>query len=732
MPELLAPVGGKAHLTAAVNNGADAVYMGGMGFNARIFADNFRDDELPEAIRFAHINGVKVYMTLNTLVRDDELVRAFEYANFLYGAGADGLIVQDMGLARLIHRYIPGMPLHLSTQGTLYNAEAVKLAKDLGFCRVVPARELSLQEIAEVVREGQKVSPEAPVEVEVFVHGALCMCYSGQCQMSRMMGRGSGRTGNRGTCAQPCRQPYTDENGRTYYPLSPKDICQIHSIPDLIMAGVSSFKIEGRIKSPEYVATVTRIYRKYIDAFAALERKYGAEEACRRYKVDEADMLELRQIFNRGDFTTGYLYGDPGEEILSGSSPKNQGIYLGRAVAVLDSEHKAADAKERAAVRGALKRGKVLVCVSIDKNFPSQLSAGDGIEFRSDDERFPSEPVGSVTTYLKDIGGGCVIAGDFDRGVGRGDLAFKVTDRKQLQKALDVPDKKLPVTMIFTGREGQAPRLVMTDIRAGESVEIIADHVIERARKAATDASRIEDNLRRLGDTPFDPGLTGIDVEIDDDIMMPVSIVNRMRREAAEELIDRRAGAVIRSREPQLSRAGLDLAESAEMLGAFALDTDGYESRLKARTIRPVPLEEFMKDPGRYISAPQQYIPYILNVSKGRLDAYIRENFDKISAAVSETGILIGNLGWIEQFRDAGVRVYGDYGLNVYNEQARKAFEEIGVEVYMPSHELGLSDERRIPLMVTEHAVQAEILTDRKGEEHRIVRAPSADKTLIY
>ena len=197
MPELLAPVGGKAHLTAAVNNGADAVYMGGMAFNARIFADNFRDDELPEAVRYAHINGVKVYMTLNTLVRDDELVRAFEYANYLYSAGVDGLIVQDMGLARMIRRYIPGMPLHLSTQGTLYNREAVRLAKDLGFCRVVPARELSLEEIREVVSEGIAVSPEDPVEIEVFVHGALCMCYSGQCQMSRLLGGSDGSGGAR-------------------------------------------------------------------------------------------------------------------------------------------------------------------------------------------------------------------------------------------------------------------------------------------------------------------------------------------------------------------------------------------------------------------------------------------------------------------------------------------------------------------------------------------------------
>ncbi len=728
-PELLAPVGGKPHLIAAVNNGADAVYMGGMAFNARIFADNFSDEELPDAVRYAHMRGVKVYMTLNTLVRDDELVRAFEYSNYIYGIGVDGLIVQDIGLARMISKYIPDMPLHLSTQGTLYNREGVELAHDLGFCRVVPAREVSLEEIRGIAEEGRRISPDDPVDVEVFVHGALCMCYSGQCQMSRIIGKGSGRTGNRGTCAQPCRQAYTDESGRTYYALSPRDLCHIHNIPDLVLSGATSFKIEGRMKSPEYVATVTRIYRKYIDRFDKLCRDLGPEEAKRRYHVDEDDMFELRQIFNRGDFTDGYLYGNPGADLLSGSSPKNQGIYLGKVVAVVDSENKAVERDERAAVRGALKRGKVLACVAVDRKSPVTIEPGDGLEFRHDEgDYLVSSPIGSVTTYIKNVGEGIYLVGDFDRGIETGDMAFKTTDRRLIEEALDAPEKKLPVTMLFTAREGQYPRLVMTDVRAGESIEIVADHMIERAQKVATDADRIEDSLSRLGDTPYTPGLTGIDVEIDDDIMVPLSMVNRMRRDAADELMHRRAHAVTSSRRPKLTRAELDVAESAELLGAVELDIDGYKERLAARSVRPVSLEEFMRERDGDASV----LPYILNVSRGELDRYIEENFDDIVDAVKETGILIGNLGWIRRFLDAGVRVYGDYGLNVFNEQARKAFEDIGVELYMPSHETGVADERGIPLMITEHPVQAEILTDRKGEDHRIVTAPSGDKTLIY
>ena len=192
-PELLAPVGGKAHMTAAVNSGADAVYMGGMAFNARIFANNFSDEELSEAIDFAHLHGVKVYMTMNTLISDAELTKAFEYCNYIYGLGVDAVIIQDMGLVRLLRMYLPDLPLHLSTQGSLYNAEALETMSQMGFSRVIPARELSLNEIRDLAELG--MSLEEPVDIEVFVHGALCMCYSGQCQMSRVLGGGSGRTG---------------------------------------------------------------------------------------------------------------------------------------------------------------------------------------------------------------------------------------------------------------------------------------------------------------------------------------------------------------------------------------------------------------------------------------------------------------------------------------------------------------------------------------------------------
>ena len=257
--ELLAPAGGPEQFKAAVNAGADAIYLGGSLFNARIGAGNFTLEEMKEAVDFGHLRGVKTFVTLNTLMDDKDLPQALKYASKLYEMGVDALIIQDFGLGKVIRDALPDFELHLSTQATVYNAEGVKAAQKLGYKRTVLSRECTLDDIRECASVG---------EVEVFVHGALCVCYSGQCQLSRFIG---GRSGNKGMCAQPCRLPYLYRyaNGGTSMspsPLSPKDLSMIDRLGDMIEAGAMSFKIEGRMKSPEYVATVVSIYRKYIDA----------------------------------------------------------------------------------------------------------------------------------------------------------------------------------------------------------------------------------------------------------------------------------------------------------------------------------------------------------------------------------------------------------------------------------------------------------------------------------
>lgn len=306
MVELLSPVGDFDCLKAAVQNGANAVYFAAKSFGARAFASNFDDETLEQAINYAKLRNVKTNLTLNTLIKENEFEEAFLLAQKAYNFGIDAIIVQDIGLASKLIQCFPDLDIHASTQMTVHNLEGVKELQKLGFKRAVLSRELSYEEI-------KYICDNTDVEIEVFVHGALCVSYSGQCLFSSMIG---GRSGNRGKCAQTCRLPYKLLEEKTYnkvilnsdgssqikhesiynkldkgYLLSTRDLCSLEYIPQLIKAGVTSFKIEGRMKSPEYVATVTRIYRNYIDM--SLSNTSG-------YKIDEADIKDLMQVFNRG------------------------------------------------------------------------------------------------------------------------------------------------------------------------------------------------------------------------------------------------------------------------------------------------------------------------------------------------------------------------------------------------------------------------------------------------
>ena len=747
LPELLAPVGGRAQLEAAVNHGADAVYMGGSLFNARINAENFTDETLADAIGFAHERGVKVYITFNTLVKDSELERAFRYACFLYEIGADALILQDMGLARLIHKYLPDFPLHLSTQGTVYNVQALDLVRKLGFCRVVPARELSLTEIRKLcaaahhssVAHGTASVGEAPLEVEVFVHGALCMCYSGQCQMSRAFG-GGGRSGNRGLCAQPCRLPYTDDKGRTGYFLSPKDLCTLELMPQLVEAGVDSFKIEGRLKSPEYVAVTTSVYRKYLDLYAQHSNADAPDSGITPDKwkkmIDPADVQKLKRAFNRGGFTTGYLEGNPGRKILSGESPKNQGVYVG----VVESV--------RQVRSSSAARDKVLVDVALKGNHES-IAQGDGVEIR---DRTSGVTTGNVVTFVEVRPGGTLRIGDFDRGIRAGDRVYKVTDKALREEALSVPAKKILVEMLFLGKVGQAPKLTLLlgdetcGARAGfdgdsdrSAVRVCGDFAVEKALKRPVTEEKIRSQLMKLGDTCFAAGEEDIEVDIDPDIMIPVSVINQMRREAADALAGRLRAAATTTRVPLSEESISEIIEQEQLGNEDALRQ--VERAAAECGSKLVPVEEFYAKRMQQDKSDKTVLPYILNVSKGELDDLLEQDFDAIAETVRDTGILIGNLGWIKQFLDAGVTVYGDYGLNAYNSQCVRAYEELGVKMLYPSHEcyagehgagMRTSDPRfggRVPLMITEHPFGTDHLIDRKGAVHEIIKR--GDKYII-
>lgn len=311
--ELLAPAGSRDAFYGAVHAGADAIYMGGEKFGARAYAENFSREELTACIRYGHIHGCRSYLTVNTLMKEQELAELVEELQPLYEEGLDGVIVQDIGALQVIRRHFPSLALHASTQMTVTGPAGAKLLKELGVSRVVPARELSLRELG-------RLKQESGLEVEAFVHGAMCYCYSGACLFSSLLG---GRSGNRGRCAQPCRLAYeTDSPGasvhrKEYYPLSLKDLCTIEHLPELIEGGIDSLKIEGRMKKPEYAAGVMAIYRKYIDRYLACPEK--------PFHVENADLAALSKLYIRSQRQDGYFFRQNGREMVTLESPSYSG-----------------------------------------------------------------------------------------------------------------------------------------------------------------------------------------------------------------------------------------------------------------------------------------------------------------------------------------------------------------------------------------------------------------------
>lgn len=680
IPELLAPVGGRKQLEAAVNNGADAVYVGGSLFNARMKADNFAEEDMAEAVKYAHERNVKLYVTVNTLIKDDELEKAFRYVNNLYAAGVDAVIIQDLGLARLVHKYIPEMQMHLSTQGTVYNRHGVGFVKKLGFSRIVPARELTGDELREFTRECHE-GKGGFCSVEVFVHGALCMCYSGQCHMSRIMGK-SGRSGNRGVCAQPCRLPYRDDKGREGYPLSPKDLCLLGRLPEICEMGVDSLKIEGRMKSPEYVAVVTSIYRKYLDIYS----RDGD------FDIDDKDMRKLRQIYSRGEFTEGYFNGNPREAIISGNSPKHKGLLIGGVSGIEE-------------VKGNRRVKERRWLLDLQLHDGESINMGDGVELRSHDGKVVT---GNVITYIKKLGKNAFKIGDFKEKPHLKDSVFKISDVELLEDVRKSSRvlRESYVNMHFEVRVGEVP--VLRGNCGETEVVVTGEAPCEQAINKSVEEGKIKNSLAKLGGTPF---VAGEIVVIADGIAaLPVSTVNSMRRRLVEELLRKRCEI---NREP-LTKKQLDEIKRDEKLGRAKIGA--CEGSLQDKRVA---VENF-EGTG---------IPYVLNVSKGNLDRYLEDDFDEVVKKVRDRGILIGNLGWIEQFMNAGVKVYGDYGLNVYNAQAKKLFEERGIEIAEYSHEIKNGE---IPLMITEHPINSKYIIDRKGVKHKVAKAPSGDKYLVY
>ena len=516
--ELLAPAGNMAALHAAVAGGADAVYLGLETFNARRGADNFTLETLREACDFAHLRGVSVYVTMNTIILPDEVGEALECVRQAYRAGADGFIVQDIGLAAEISRTLPEASLHLSTQMNTHNLAGVRAAVRLGAERITLAREVSLDEIALLCA----AAAEEGMEVEVFAHGALCVCYSGQCFMSSMIG---GRSANRGMCAQACRLPYELQNKALQkslpspgdHLLSPQDLCTVDRVDDLVAAGVASLKIEGRMKSPEYVFAVTSVYRKALDA--ALAKENAA--------ITDADRARLTDAFSRG-FTTAYLDGKRGNDIMSYQRPNNRGLFLGRVDEVRDGGAylKSAHALAEGDVlefwtrkgNGTLTLGPVGTDKKGRYHLPLEgktrtVKAGDRV-FRvrsaeaafEDDAREPRVPlVGTATLHIGE------------------------PLRMEFRPAAEADIEGAPRTTLAVARRLQAA--------FPDGVSGVAEGApVEAARTRAVSFDDVAAHIDRLGNTPYQ--LVNLTIDMDDGVGIGFSALHGVRAAALDVLTE--------------------------------------------------------------------------------------------------------------------------------------------------------------------------------------------------
>lgn len=579
--ELLAPAGNYEALTGALMAGADAVYLGGNAFGARAYADNFSKEEICEGILYAHILGKKIYLTVNTLVKEREFPSLYDFLLPFYENGLDGVIIQDMGVFTFIREYFPGLELHASTQMTITGAYGASLLKKEGACRIVPARELSLKEIKEIKNK-------VDIEIETFVHGAMCYCYSGQCLFSSILG---GRSGNRGRCAQPCRLPYRVNGGPEEYPLSMKDMCTIELLPELIEAGIDSFKIEGRMKKPEYAAGVTAFYRKYIDLYYKCKEE-GKKDT---YHVEVHDLEQLNALYIRSERSEGYYHQHNGRNMITLSSPS----YSGNDDVLID-------------------------------------------RIRS---RFLSKK------------------------------------------------KILPVTLNAAFHAGSNARLTIT--ANGASVDIEGG-MVQKALKQPLSIEKIKEQLSKSGGTNF--AVSSVEISADDDIFMPVSSLNELRREglhSLEEELIRNNGfgysgrkALPYRKSPCVCDNNKNESEIHALVSTSLQLQAAVEEEISRIYIDKMELdEEFLQKLASYKerSRIQFYLvfPYIV---RKRNEQHLNRLYQILNTPVFD-GALVRNLETIAFLESKGIHkpVIADSSMYVWNSYACRFMMEKAAELYAPS-----------------------------------------------
>lgn len=683
MVELLAPVGSMEALYAAVQNGANAVYLGGKLFNARQYASNFDFDELKEAVDYAHLRGVKVYVTTNILIDNSEMEKVIDYIRFLYEIDVDGIIVQDLGLALLTREFFPGLEVHGSTQMTINNLPGAEFLHELGFTRVVLARETPIDEI-------KYIHTNTPIELEAFIHGALCVSYSGQCLMSSMLG---GRSGNRGTCAQPCRMASSlvDKEGNIVkdwdkkHVLSTRDLNTLEDIEEIVESGIISLKIEGRMKRPEYVATVVKNYRKALDL--------GSHNLTQENKKD------VEQIFNRG-FTKGLMFNDFGRSFTSLDRPDNRGVLVGKV--------------------GRLDKYKVYIDLEDD------VETGDGLEFQSMRGKY----IGIKSPMDGKKGGRLIL--DKPGFIMEDSLVYKTSSVDLLERAkLSYGEEKIKnsIDMDVAIHIGKAPKLV---VKYGDNiVKVENDKIVEKSERVALSEDKIIEQLSKLGDSTYE--INHINIDLDDNSFLPLSVLNALRREAVEKLDHIRRNF---NNRPAIEDE--NFREKKNQSFKNKSYKKKHESKL---SIRVSSLEQFNQlDLNKldriYLGFNEDLNEAISRLKEFNKEIYIwtdkilyQKDLERIRNIIKPlekdlNGISVSNLGSLKYFKDNfNLKIHGDIGLNVFNSFTLNYLLDSGLDSITLSPELNLGQIKNInnktegitesivygylPVMVTKHCPMA-------------------------
>lgn len=660
--EILAPAGSMECLKAAIAAGADAVYTGGALFGARAYAHNLTEEELLEAIDYVHLHGRRLYLTVNTLIKDREMEKQmYDYLLPYYRQGLDAVIVQDIGLFRFIRKHFPDLPIHASTQMTLTGVDGAKFLEKEGAQRIVTSRELSMAEV-------KKIADETELEIESFVHGALCYCYSGQCLFSSFIG---GRSGNRGQCAQPCRLLYrTPEAKRPQYLLSLKDICTLELIPEMIESGIYSFKIEGRMKKPEYAAAVAFQYRKYADLYLKYYEECPAEEdpaayAMKKYRVREEDRQMLLDLYNRGGFHTGYYHTQNGREMISLNRPNHAGVP---------------------AVKVLAKKGRNVTAKALTDLYPQDI-----IELPMRKGREKADNYTCKDAVKKGMNVQIPVFADtpFKR-----DEIWMRTRNSTLIDTLreEFVNGKIKERICGTFRLYPQEKATLT-VKCRDAEITVAGEKAQEALSQPMSRERIEKQLRKTGNTEFE--FSFLKAEIGEKVFLPMQSLNELRREALETLEKvicekyRRSGEV---KDPEEDKTELSMEE--EVLS-------GWTASVRTAEQMEVILEE--EAIGRiYVDCTMfpriwekdSYVEWITKVHAAGKEIYLvmpyifRERTRKqYEAAYNRIfgagwdGILIANYESFAFLKEHGYtgRIMTDYNLYEFNQESRKFWKEKGV-----------------------------------------------------